>query len=252
MIKSFRGKLMLLGLVLVAVVAPSAALAGKKVVSGKQSSQLNVSVTPAKAGAAIATLHLHNEYHSTVAGGGQPPYNTKSVIFKLPKGMTYKPKASATCKESATAKSPNGAAVCPAGSKIGKGTVTVNARPTVAKLITGKVTIYIGVDDSGAGGYPKGSPVVMLYVTTSIHVDATDYFHVVKKGGSVELIANGTKPSKPGVAPGSFTIQTIDLSTFNAGKNPPTCHGSWRFSLTTTNFFGQPSVTAPDSVKCKK
>jgi len=34
--------------------------------------------------------------------------------------------------------------------------------------------------------------------------------------------------------------------------NPSTCHKSWLFTLTTTNYFGQPSVTAHDAVKCTK
>ncbi len=32
--------------------------------------------------------------------------------------------------------------------------------------------------------------------------------------------------------------------------NPRRCNGSWPFALTVTNWFGQPSITAHDQVKC--
>lgn len=241
-----------------AVLVPAAAMAGKKVVSGQQSLQLKVSLTPSRAGASGVTLRLHEDNLSTKPTGQQLPYNAKSIIFRMAKGLIFHPAAAGTCLESTALHSAAGAAACPTGSKVGKGSVTVNARPTIPKLITGTVAVYNGVDDGGYGGYPKGSRIMLLYLKTSIGLSTTNYFHIVKTGnGSEMLVTNAPKPSKPGIAPGDFTLQTLDLSVSGSGRapyltNPRTCTGSWPFSLTITDYFGQPSVTAGDRVQCHK
>jgi hypothetical protein len=151
-----------------------------------------------------------------------------------------------------------GPAACPAKSKVGSGTVVVNARPSVPTLITGTITDFNAVDDGGQGGHPKGSPEIILYIKTSVGFDTTEVLHLVKKDGGEILTGTSTPPTKPGTQPGSFTIQKLKLrvSGSSAKKayitNPPTCHKSWLFTLTTTNYFGQPSVTAHDAVKCTK
>jgi hypothetical protein len=240
----------------VAVLVPGAAWAGKRVTAGDhQSLQLSVSVQPNQAGARLTKLHLHTDYRNSTGNGQQPPVNGSAIILKLAKGTTFHFAAAHACKESATIKAPTTSAPCPANTKTGSGSVIVNARPTVAALIHGKVTAFNGVDDGGAGGYGKGKPVVILWVKTTIGVNVIDYFHVVKAGGTLELIGKNTKPSHPGFVAGDFTLQTLDLtSTGNASayfNNPPKCTGSWGFALTLTNFFGQPPITAPDKVACR-
>jgi len=112
-----------------------------------------------------------------------------------------------------------------------------------------------GVQGGGVGGFAKGSPEVVLGIKTSIGVNAAEYFHIVKTSrGIVKLIATFAKPAKAGIAPGNFTIQKLDLTINGSGKkyvtNPSTCTGSWPFSLTIADYFGQPSITARDLVAC--
>ncbi len=241
-----------------AAVVPAVALAGKTVVSGQQSLQLRAGLKSNKAGAQGVTLRFHSDYLSTQPGGQQPPYNTKSVIFTMPKGLQINNSAAPRCRESSVINAATTMPACPANTRVGQGTVILNARPTVPTLINATVTVYNGVDDGGYGGYPKNSPMLVLYVKSSIGINANNFFHVVKGGpGVLKLIGTSTQPAQAGVLPGSFTLQTLDLSVSGSAKkpfvsNPPTCSGSWPFSLTVTNYFGQPSVTAQDRVKCSK
>ncbi len=247
-----------LGVLAATALVPTAALAGKKVVSGQQSLQVSVSLQPAKARATGVVEHLHAEYRYTKNPAAQVPYNTASISLVEPQGFVLHAKAVPQCKESVVIAAPAGAAVCSSTAKVGSGSVVVNARPTIASLVTGKVTAYNGVDDSGAEGFPKGSPVLFLYVATSLGLNETLPFHVVTApGGATELLTTVTKPAKPGVQPGSFTIRTIDLRVSGSGRanylsDPRSCRGSWPFALTVKNFFGKPSVTAKDTVKCRK
>ena len=240
------------------VLVPAAALAGKKVVAGQQSLQVSVSLKPAKAHAMGVVERFHAEYRNPQDPAAQSPYNTASIAFVEPRGFVFHGKTVSQCKESVVIAAPKGAAACPSKTKVGKGSIVVNARPTIPALVNGKVTAYNGVDDSGAEGFAKGSPVLFLDVVTSIGIDTTFPFHVVKgPGGATELIGVDTKPAKPGVQPGSFTIRTIDLTVSGSGhanylSDPGSCAGSWPFALTVKNFFGQPSVTAKDTVKCTK
>ncbi len=256
--RRLRGRHLGLTVVTLLVALPAAAWAGKPVVSGQQKLQIKVAVKPARAGAKGVSLRLVLNYTSSKPGGQQPGYYTKQNIFALAKGFAAHPAALPRCRESVlAADNGNATKACPAASKIGHGTVVVNARPTLAKLITGTVTVYNGIDDKGYGGYPKGSGALFLYVKTSIGVTTVDYFHLVNASSGLKLIATDPKPAKPGATAG-FTIQQLDLTVKGpAGRHPyltaaSSCRGHWDFSLTTTNYFGQPSVTAHDSVPCTK
>ena len=245
-------------LVLALAITPAAAWAGKKVISGAQSLQIKVTVTPARAGGRGVTLHFHSDYASTKPGGQQPPYNEKSLTVREPKGMVMHTAAVPACQESKVLAAKGDAqSVCSSTSKVGRGSVTVNARPTIKTLITGTITAYNGVDDGGAGGFRKGSPVLILFVKTSIGVITSDYLHVVKSPTGVLLTGGQAKPAKPGTVAGDITLQRLDLTISGSGKSayitaPRTCTGSWPFSLTIRNWFGQPSITARDRVACTK
>ena len=242
--------------VLVTAAVPAAAWAGSAVVSGHQRLQIKVTVTPARAGAGGAILHLHSHYTSTLPGGGQPPVNEKSLVFTEAKGMTLRTAAFPACKESVViADGGDAGKACPAGAAVGHGTVVVNARPTVPKLIDGTVTAFNGDDNAGFGGFAKGSPELILYVKTTIGVNTVDYLHIVRTTAGIKLIGVATKPKHRGIAPGDYTLQTFDLTVGTIGKRswikpPATCTGHWVFALTLTNFFGQPAITARDSVPC--
>jgi hypothetical protein len=202
------------------------------------------------------TFHVHVVYLNPKSPGQQSPYNTKSLTFVEAKGFVMRTSAVPACRESAIIAAKGDAQkACPAAAKVGHGSVIVNARPTVKALITGTVTAYNGTDDSGLGGFKKGSPLLALYIKTSIGINTVDYFHIVKSSRGLTLIARASKPATPGVAPGSFTLQQLDLTIAGSGKHaymtaPSTCAGSWPFSLTIANWFGQPSVTAHDRVAC--
>ncbi len=239
----------------VAVVGPVAAWAGQNVVSGKQSLRIKVGIEPSKARARGVKLHFSWEYMNSKHSGQQPPYNTKTTTFIAAAGMVLNSRAVPSCRESAVVMDKGNAALaCPAGSKVGGGSLIVNARPTIKALIRGTGTLYNGIDDSGTGGSPKGSPELILYVKTTIGATATDVLHVVNAHGRLQLVVRPPKPSKPGRTPGSYTVQSFNLTIGIANKpflsNPRTCTGDWAFALTLINWFNQPSITARDAVKC--
>lgn len=222
-------------------------------VVGQQSLRLSVSITPAKAGKPVRSLRIQVVYKNP-SSDQQPPYDTHQLIFKEAPGFRMNTSAAPQCPESSVPSNGN-ASVCPAASKVGSGTAVINARPTVPQLITATVTAYNAVNDKGYGGAPKGSPALILYFQTSIGIKTSFYFHIVKSGQITKLIGALAKPSKPGKQPGSFSIQNLDLTLTRSGSkpymtNPPTCKKSWPFSLTLTNYFNQPSITARSKVAC--
>jgi hypothetical protein len=239
-----------------AALAPAVALAGKPATSGQQKLQITDSLTPAKAGAKNVKLSLHISYTNPKHPGQQPPYNSRQLILKGQ--VLVHPHAVPACKESAVIKANNKTSGCPADTKIGSGTVLVNAAPTVKQPISGTITLYNGVNDGGFAGHPKGARNQFLYIQTSIHVNGTYTFYIHKlPGGGTELVSTTAKPKKAGVTPGSFTVERIDVSESAGTAQKPylsdmsTCPGSWRFSFTVTNWFNQPSVTAHDKVACR-
>jgi hypothetical protein len=247
----------LLAVALGAALAPAVALAGKPVTSGDQKLQVKASLSPARAGAKPATLGVQVSYTNPKSPGQQPPYNTKKLIFTG--RYLVHPSTVPACKLSSNMNAGGKTSGCPANTKVGTGTVVVNAAPTIKQPITGNVTIYNGVNDNGSGGHPKGAQALFLYVQTSVHVNVTDVFYIHRSpNGGTTLIASVSKPKKPGVTPGSFTIQHIKLSVSAGTAAKPylsdatSCPGSWPFSFTIDNWFNQPSVTAHDKVACTK
>ena len=244
-----------IGAAVVAVVIPSVALAGKKVTSGQQTLQIKAHLSSAKAGARHVTLGFHYDYESTTPGQ-QPPYNTKTITFVMPAGMVLNPAAAPACKRSQIDKANGDLSKCPSKTIVGHGSVVANAAPTIATPITGTVTIYNAVNNLGLG-QPKGTRNLLLWVKTSIAGNQAFAFRVMRgAAGREELQGRFTKPSRPGVTPGSFTIQTIDLSVSGSGNgsfitNPTVCSGAWRFALAVVNYFNQPPITAYDKVNCQ-
>jgi hypothetical protein len=240
-----------------AVLVPAVALAGKPVTSGDQKLQVKASLNPAKAGAKPVTLGVSVSYTNPKNSAQQSPYNTRQLIF-TGRYATH-PFAVPACKESSNIKAKGKTSGCPANTKIGSGSVVVNAAPTIKQPITGTVTVYNGVNDGGFGGHPKGARNIFLFVQTSLHINVTDVFYIEKApGGGTKLVADMSKPTKPGITPGSFTIKHITLSVSGGTASKPyfsdatACRGSWPFSFTINNWFNQPSVTAHDKVACTK
>ncbi len=239
------------------MLAPAVAVAGPPTTSGDQKLQIKASVSPAKAGAKPVTLDLNVSYTNPKHPGQQPSENTKNVIFTGQ--YRLHPSAVPACKLSSNIAAGGKTSGCPANTRVGSGTVVINAAPTIKQPITGTVTLYNGVNDNGSGGHPKGARAVFLYAQTSIHVNSTLAFYIHKSpSGGVTLIENVAKPKKPGVTPGSFTIQHVKLSVSGGTAAKPylsnvtSCHGSWPFSFTIQNWFSQPPITARAKVKCTK
>jgi hypothetical protein len=256
MFKRIASGRLAVGVLVAVALLPAVAYAGKRVVSGQVSLQIKVTLGRTRANARGVSLRLVAHTMSTKPGGGQPPYNARSITFIEPPGMRMNPSVLPKCRESAVRASKTGAAVCPADTKVGTGTVVINARPAVPALIAGTVTAYNAVDDGGFGGYPKGSPEVMLDIATSLGIGLSEPLHIVVSGGRVELIVNLPRASAPGPHPGDFTLQRLNLTLAGPRRkpyivNPPTCPGSWPFSLTIRNWFGPPPITARDRVSCR-
>jgi hypothetical protein len=245
-----------IGVLVVGVILPGLALAGKKVVSGQQTLQIKARLRPASAGARHVAFDFRFDYRSTTPGQ-QPPYNVKTITLVMPRGLVLNPAAAPACKRSQIDSANGDLSTCPLNTIVGHGSVVANAAPTISTAITGTVTVYNAVNDVGRG-QPKGTRNLVLWVKTSIGVNSAIAFRVLKgAGGRVELRATFPKPSQPGVSPGSFTIQTVLLSVFGSGKrsyitDPAVCPGSWPFSLRVVNYFDQPSITARDQVKCRR
>lgn len=244
------------GVTVIAVAVPGAALAGKKVTSGQQTLQIKTRLSSAKAGAGHVRFGFTYQYKSTTPGQ-QPPYNAKTITLVMPRGLALNPAAAPACKRSQIDAAKGDLSKCPAKTIVGHGTVQANAAPTIAAPITGTATVYNAVNDTGESHEPKGTRNLVLWVKTSIGVNQVFPFRVIRGAGRpVELQASLTKPAQPGVSPGSFTIQSVDLSIAGSGKrslitNPKSCSGSWPFALRVVNYFGQPGITAHDQVKCR-
>jgi hypothetical protein len=237
-----------------ATAIPGAALAGKKAVSGQQTLQIKDRLTPSRSGATHVKFGFHYDYRSTKPGQ-QPPYNAKTITLVMPRGAVLDPTAAPSCKRSQIDRAKGNVSTCPHKTIVGHGTFVANAAPTIALPITGTVTVYNAVNNVGIG-QPKGTRNLILWAKTSFGVTAAYPFRILKgRGGRMELRTQLKKPKTPGVTPGSFTIQTLTLSISHFGKrsfitNPPSCHGSWPYSLTIVNWFNQPSITAHDRVRC--
>lgn len=237
------------------VIAPAVALAGKPVTSGQQKLQIKAGLKPARAGARHVTLSLHISY-TNPHGKQQPPYNTKTLTLTGPFGI--RPTAVPACKESVIMKANNKTSGCPANTKVGTGTIVINASPTIPKPISGMLTVYNGVNDRGFAGHKKGSRTIFLYARTSVGLSGFYTFYIFKAvGGGTKLVSSSPKPKKPGVTPGSFTIQSTNLSVSGGSAGKPyltdskRCGGSWLFTFRIDNWFNQPSVTAHDRVMCR-
>jgi hypothetical protein len=250
-----RAKLGVAAVVVAALIVPGAALGGKRVFSGQQSLQIRAKLTPNTA-ARHSALAFHIDYEGP-APGQQAPYNARTISFLYPRGLVLNPKAAAACKRSAIDAAKGNASVCPAKSKVGRGTAVINAAPTIPAPILATVSIYNSVNDTGAGGEPKGTRNVLFYAQTSIGANSIIAFRISKlRDGQMKLVAKFTKPTSPGITPGSFTIEKVDVTIRGSGRkaymtNPPRCSGGWTFAMTLTNYFGQPSVTAHDRARCR-
>ena len=248
---------------LAAAIPAAGALAGKATTSGDQSLQISASLTPNKPGTKAkprgAVFKLHIDYKS-LNENAQIKENTKAVILNTPKGMKLHPSSAPVCKFSDMVKQDAngqqaGEAACPAGSQVGTGTATADARPAIPDPLPATVKLFNGLDDVNLDGTPRdpGIPAVILFAKTSIGVTSTLPF---------DILSNKLQLDFPAPQPGQaqiYHIQTVDISLPNRGGSkayvtvPNTCPKSrkWRFSMDITNYDG-PTAAATHDVRCRK
>ena len=243
---------LLLGPAVVALAIPTISLAGKKVTAGDQSLQITTKVKPNKAKAGVA-LTVNADYES-LNDNSQVKENTKSVTLKMPRGMKIHPDRYPTCLVSAAIDDPS---VCTDDEKVGQGTGTADARPTLPTVVDATITMYNAMDDTNADGSKRDPaiPAVLLIAKVPSLNDYTTFLPFDIHGSSVELDFAPPDPSQPSL----FHLQKVNV-VFNArGKTsyitaPAVCPKKgkkWPFSLTFTNYDG-PSVTAGHKVSCRK
>lgn len=251
-----------------AVALPGLAYAGSKATSGDQALQISASVSPNRASASKAgrgtVLKLHVDYES-LNEGAQIKEHTKAVILTMPSGMKVHADRAKTCKLSDMEKesSPGiavGGDACPAGSQVGSGTATADARPTLPDPVPATVKLYNGIDDINLDGSPRnpGIPAVIFDAKTNIGAGVRSIlpFDILSNKLELDFV-----PPEPGHENDAqlFHIQKVDITFPNRGgkkayvTNPRKCGPSkkWNFSMSITNFDG-PTVTAGHQVGCRR
>jgi hypothetical protein len=235
---------------------PAITIAGKKATAGDQSLQIAAKVAPPKAGTKKkprgVMVKLDVDYRS-LNEGAQISENPKNITFSLAKGTTVHTEAAGVCLLSALMA--DGPTACPADSKVGDGTATADARPTLPDPVGATVTMFNGSDDVNPDGTPRdpGIPAVILYAETEIPgVNAILPFDVHGN----ELLLEYAPPEEG--ASSLFHVQTVAI-TFpkpKAGTKPyitapTTCKKTWLVAMTVENYDG-PTVTATHKLNCKK
>ena len=247
-----------------AAALPALAFAGSKTTSGDQTLQISASVSPNKAspphGARGVALKLHVDYES-LNEGAQIKEHTKAVIVGLPSGMKLHTDRAKVCKFSDMAKTDAngqtaGPTACPAGSQIGSGTATADARPAVAQPVEATVQLFNGLDDVNVDGTPRspGTPAIILYAKTNIGATSTLPFDII--GTKLQL---DFAPTPDPTATQLYHLQKVDVTLPNRGGKhayvtaPRKCGPSrhWSFTQTVTNYDG-PTITAGHQVRCRK
>lgn len=232
---------------------PALAAGGQKVTAGDQSLQVNAKISPAVAGRKSrpqgVTFKLGVDYES-LNPNAQVSESTKSITLSLPAGMKVNVKSRKQCLVSRL--SADGPSACPRGSRVGQGTATADARPTLAEPVPAKVTLYNGLDDTNPDGSPRSPavPAVILFAQTDLGLNTVLPFDL--SGSSMRL---DYAPSRPGEKP-LFHLQKVSLTFPGAGRRsyltaPTRCTSSWTVGLAIENFDG-PSIADTRDVKCRR
>ena len=233
------------------VAMPAAATAGTGT-NGTERLSLGVGVKPARTDTRVGLSYSQS---LTNKDGSRVTENVRTVKIKLPKGLRFDVNAVAKCKES-TLEDPNqGPSACPAGSIVGTGTATADARPLLPDLVPADVTAYNGLLDVDLNGQPQSAVPAILVVAHSKNPDTTNFLPAEIHGTSLVLNLTPNDPANP--AP--FTIQDISLGIRRAGsrkkpylRSPTSCpKGGWMFSQTDVFDTGAAPVTAKDKVACR-
>ena len=243
----------LLGTAAIALAVPALTIAGPKTTSGDQSLQITAKFKPNKAKAGVA-LDLNVDYES-LNQGAQVKENTKSVGLRLPHGTKVHTDRYPACLVSAAVANPDTA--CTDDQKVGAGTATADARPTLPSALDATVTLYNAMDDTNPDGSKRDTavPAVLLVAKVPSLNNYTTVLPFDIHGSTLRL---DYAPPRPGQSQ-LFHIQKVQLAIDARGKTsyltaPAACPKKgrkWTFKMTIANFDG-PSVSAKDTRGCRK
>jgi hypothetical protein len=237
------------------IALPAAAIAGKKATAGTQTLQIKAHVVPARAGAKPAALKLHVDYESTT--NEHNSYYEHFIRVTVPRGFRFHRAGIPSCSERALSNAhDNAPAACPAGSQVGSGTVTADARPTLQNPISATLTVYNGRYDCSCFVHPprakRGSEDLVFYVRTSLGLTITQVWNVLPNQSFAAYFNPPPPPSQR--TKGLYALKTIDVTLKGPGHKPfiqapRTCNRSWAFAMTIANYDG-PNITAHDKAAC--
>jgi len=213
------------------------ALAGTQVRSGDHKLQFTAKSSSSKS-KHTTTVHLIS-VGGTVSGV-RSKNPTVSIVLNLA-GFSVKPGKTPVCKLSVLS-TPKG---CPAGSRVGSGSATADARPTIAKPVPATITMYYGVDDLDVNGkLTKPKPAILAHAS-ALGV-TSDYAFDVGRGGKLTL--NPGPPSAASTA--LFELTGFDVSFGKVIQTPTSCAHAWKVSETYIYNSGS-RLTASDRIACK-
>jgi hypothetical protein len=237
------------------IALPAAAIAGKKATAGTQTLQIKAHIVPARAGAKPAALKLHVDYESTT--NQHNSFYEHFIRVTVPRGFRFHPAGIPKCSERALSDAhDNAPAACPPGSRVGGGTVTADARPTLQNPVPATVTVYSGRYDCSCFVHPPGakrsSEDLIIYVRTSLGLTITQVWNVLPNQSFAAYFNPPPPPSQR--TKGLYALKTIDLTLKGPDHKPfiqapRTCNRSWAFAMTIANYDG-PNITAHDKAAC--
>jgi hypothetical protein len=189
------------------------------------------------------------------------PTRTNALRFN---GFRFHPGAFPRCRESKLEK--QGPAACPAGSRLGKGYVIADARPTLPEPLRASALVFNGLLDVDFAGKPiTPVPAVLIYASTSGGLKA--YVPARFKGKDGVITAERAQPAPGQQSPYTLTALHLRLPAKTkriSGKTrgfmeaPRSCPGGlWQFSETDkfVEKFGVPPSDvriSRDSQPCVK
>ena len=255
-----NSRLCLLGGIAIALTAASGVAIGAK--SGDQSLTLQAVVAPAKAStkghSRPVRLEVRFDYNS-LNDGRQIKETTQSVTLSLPPGMKLHRQRATVCKLSEMMKVDSagqqaGARGCPAGSQVGVGAATADARPDIADPVPASIQLFNGLHDVNDDGTTRDPATPSVIVFAAANIGASTI-------AAMDMIANTlvlTYAQPPPGQPQLYHISKLHLIFPAKGAKsyvtaPGRCGSTrkWRFGVRIANFDG-PAATAHDNVRCRK
>lgn len=206
-----------------------------------------------KQGVVLEMQHIYGNFR-----GNPTPTEASNINFKMPKSTVVNSALFARCPL-ATAETLGVESRCPAASKIGTGTATVDARRSgIPDQLSGTLNVYNGAQRNGVYTLMLIATIPVPGVPTPITAEID--FEVRKGPQLVEY--DTVEPTSNNA---SFDITQFDLTVGKTVKGvlngkqarisffeaPKTCKKRWAFELGLTRAT-QPSMIAKDTSPCLK